>query len=70
MKNTYRVILMILAVLGLILVGVPALLLGSFGIVMLVLKIIAVIQKAAESPTDDRDGQYSLDQGKDVGQDR
>jgi hypothetical protein len=43
-------------------------LLGAIGVVLLVLKIIAIVEKAAEPPTVDENGHYSLDQGKDVGQ--
>ena len=45
----------------------PLGLLGAAGVVLLVLKIIAIVEKAAEPPTVDEDGHYSLDQGKDVG---
>ena len=55
---------MVLAGLALILVAVPVVLLG---VVTLALKIIAVVQKATEPPTVDQSGQYSLDQGTEVG---
>jgi hypothetical protein len=51
----------------LILILAPLGLLGAAGMVLLVLKIITIVQKAAEPPTVDESGQYSLDQGKDVG---
>ena len=46
----------------------PLGLLGAAALVLLVLKIAAIVQKAAEPPTVDESGDYSLDQGKDVGQ--
>jgi hypothetical protein len=58
---------MIPAGLLLLLVAVPAAFLGALGIVVLALKILSVVQKAAEPPTVDPGGQYSLDQGKEVG---
>ena len=45
----------------------PLGLLGAVGVVLLVLKVVTIVQKAAEPPTVD-DGDYSLDQGKEVGQ--
>jgi hypothetical protein len=45
----------------------PLGLLGAFGVVLLVLKIVAILEKAGEPPTVDQ-GHYELDQGKDVGQ--
>ena len=53
-----------LALLALILA--PLGLLGAAGLVLLVLKIMAIVQKAGEPRTVD-DGNYSLDQGKEVG---
>ena len=38
-----------------------------FGLVVLGLKIAAVIQKAGEPPTADDSGDYTLEQGRDVG---
>jgi hypothetical protein len=48
------------------LVLIPLGLLGMAGIVVLVLKIVAIVQKASEPPTVDQSGDYSLDQGKEV----
>jgi len=48
----------------------PLGLLGAAGVVLLVLKIAAIVQKAAEPPTVDKSGHYSIDQGKDVGQEQ
>ena len=45
----------------------PLGLLGAAGVVLLILKIVAIVQKAAEPPTVDDNGAYSLEQGKDVG---
>ena len=45
----------------------PLGLLGAAGVMHLVLKVVTIVQKAAEPPTVD-DGDYSLDQGKEVGQ--
>jgi hypothetical protein len=39
------------------------------GLVVLGLKIAAIIQKASEPPTVDESGDYTLDQGRDVGKD-
>jgi hypothetical protein len=50
----------------LVLVLAPLGLLGAAGMVLLALKIVAIVQKAAEPPTVD-EGHYSLDQGKEVG---
>lgn len=58
---------MVLVGLALILVAVPVAVLSLLGMVLLALKIIAVVQKAAEPPTVDQDGAYSLDQGKEIG---
>ena len=58
---------MILVGLALLLVAVPVALLGAFGLVVLALKLITVVQKAAEPPTVDQSGEYTLDQGKEVG---
>ena len=49
------------------LVLAPLGLLGSVGLVMLVLKLIAIAQKATEPPTADESGDYRLGQGKEVG---
>ncbi len=49
------------------LILIPLGLLGLVGILVLVLKIVAIVRKAAESPTVDQNGDYSLDQGKEVG---
>jgi hypothetical protein len=49
------------------LVLAPLGLLGSIGVVLLVLKVVAILHKGAEPPTTDEGGQYSLEQGKDVG---
>ena len=49
------------------LVLAPFGLLSAFGVVLLVLKIVAIVQKAGEPPTVDQ-GHYGLDQSKDVGQ--
>ena len=46
----------------------PLGLLIPIGAVLFVLKIAAVVQKAAEPHTVDEGGQYGLDQSKDVGQ--
>jgi hypothetical protein len=54
-----------LALLALILA--PLGLLGAVGVVLLVLKIAAIVQKAAEPPTVDESGDYTLDQGRDIG---
>lgn len=51
----------------LLLIAVPAALLSTFGVVMVALKIMAIVQKATESPTVDQSGQYSLEQGTEVG---
>jgi hypothetical protein len=48
----------------------PLGLLGAIGMVLLVLKIAAIVQKAAEPRTVDESGHYSIDQGKDVGQEQ
>jgi hypothetical protein len=56
-----------LALLALILA--PLGLLGAFAVVMLVLKIAAVVDKATEPPTEDQSGDYTLEQGKEVGRD-
>ena len=40
-----------------------------FGLVVLGLKIAAIVQKAAEPRTVDESGDYTLDQGRDVGKD-
>jgi hypothetical protein len=45
----------------------PLGLLTAAGMVLLVLKIVAILQKAAEPPTVDENGEYSLEQSKDVG---
>jgi hypothetical protein len=50
----------------LLLILIPAGFFGVLGLVVLVLKLVAVVQKAAEPPTRD-DGYYDLDQGQDVG---
>ena len=50
------------------LVLAPLGLLGSIGVVLLVLKIVSVVQKATEPPTTDEGGHYGLEQGRDVGQ--
>ena len=52
------------------LICAPLGLLGAFAVVMLVLKIAAIVEKAGEPPTEDRSGDYSLDQGKEVGRDK
>jgi hypothetical protein len=39
------------------------------GLVVLGLKIAAIVQKAGEPPTVDESGDYTLDQGRDVGKD-
>ena len=54
-----------LALLALVLA--PLGLLGAAGMVLLIAKIVAIVQKAAEPPTIDTDGHYSLEQSKDVG---
>lgn len=41
---------------------------GALALVVLILKGAAIFQKAAEPPVQDVGGQYSLDQGRDVGQ--
>jgi hypothetical protein len=53
-----------LVLLGLILI--PVGLLGTLGLVALVFKIIAIVQKAAEPPTQDLNGNYRLEQSKEV----
>jgi hypothetical protein len=45
----------------------PLGLLGAFGIVILVLKIAAIVEKANEPRTEDQSGDYHLEQGKEVG---
>jgi hypothetical protein len=50
------------------LVLAPLGLLGAFGLVVLVLKIAAIVGKAAEPPTEDASGDYRLEQGKEAGQ--
>ena len=40
------------------------------GLVLLVLKIVAIVQKATEPPTVDQSGEYTLDQGRDVGKEQ
>jgi hypothetical protein len=40
------------------------------GLVILGLKIATIVQKATESPTVDESGDYTLDQGRDVGKDQ
>jgi hypothetical protein len=50
----------------LVLILAPLALLGATGMVFLALKIVAIVQKAAEPRTVD-EGYYSLDQGKEVG---
>ena len=60
MNWSWALLALILAPLGL---------LGAVGVVLLVLKIVAIVQKAAEPPTVD-EGDYGLEQGKDVGQDQ
>ena len=47
----------------------PLVLLLGIGLVLAILRIIVVVQKAAEPPTMDKDGHYSLDQGREVGRD-
>ena len=47
-------------------IGGPLVLLG---IVVLGLKIAAIVQKASEPRTVDESGDYTLDQGRDVGKD-
>lgn len=44
----------------------PLGLLGSLGLVVLALKVFAVINKAAEPPTQDQSGDYRLEQGHEV----
>ena len=44
----------------------PLGLLGSLGLVVLVLKMVAALQKATEPPTEDQSGDYRIDQGKEV----
>jgi hypothetical protein len=39
---------------------------GLVGLVVLALKIVAIVQKAAEPPTEDS-GEYSLEQGREAG---
>ena len=51
-----------------LLILVPVGLLSLLGVVVLALKIVAIVQKAAEPRTEDEHEHYSLDQGKDVGQ--
>ena len=45
----------------------PLGLLGAFGVVILVLKVIAIFEKAAEPPTEDASGDYRIEQGKEIG---
>ena len=54
-----------LALLTLILA--PLGLLGAFGIVVLVLKVFAILEKASEPPTEDESGDYHIEQGTEVG---
>jgi hypothetical protein len=44
--------------------------LALVGLVILGLKIAAIVQKAAEPRTVDESGDYTLDQGHDVGKDQ
>ena len=48
----------------------PLGLLGAAGLVLLALKIVAIVQKAAEPPTVDENGYYSLEQGQEVGREK
>ena len=57
MNLTWALLALVLAPLGL---------LGGIGLVVLVLKIVAVLQKATEPSTVDQ-SEYSLEQGQDVG---
>ena len=41
--------------------------LGLLGVVVLVLKITAIVQKAGEPPTEDQHGDYHLEQSREVG---
>lgn len=60
MNIPWTLLMLILAPLGL---------LGAFGLVMLALKIIAIIQKAGEPRTEDPYGDYHLEQGREIGKD-
>ncbi len=53
----------------LVLILAPLGLLGAFGLVMLALKIVAIVQKAGEPRTEDQHGDYHLEQGREVGKD-
>jgi hypothetical protein len=58
--------------LPLILIGLilaPLGLLGALGVAVLILKILTIVQKASEPPTQDPNGDYSLEQGKEIGRD-
>ena len=58
-----------LPVLLLALIFAPLGLLGAVGMVFLVLKIVAIVQKASEPPTVDESGDYRLEQSREVGKD-
>jgi hypothetical protein len=45
----------------------PLGLLAAFGLVTLVLKLFAVLEKATEPRTEDESGDYHIEQGKDLG---
>ena len=45
----------------------PVGLLSALGVVMLLLKITAIVQKASEPPTEDQHGDYRLEQSREVG---
>ncbi len=44
----------------------PAILLAVVGFVLLLLQLVEILRKAAEPPTVDTSGDYSLDQAHDV----
>ena len=47
----------------------PLGLFGAFGLVVLALKIIAIVQKAGEPRTEDQRGDYHLEQSREIGKD-
>ena len=49
------------------LVLAPLGLLGAFGVVVLVLKVFAILEKATEPRTEDQSGDYRIEQGKEIG---
>ena len=60
MNIPWALLMLILAPLGLF---------GAFGLVVLALKIIAIVQKAGEPRTEDQRGDYHLEQSREIGKD-